>query len=190
MRQGEGGLPEPRRRSHPEAGRSVMLKASLASGWLRRAVTVGRQLRSPRWAGARAPAPPQLLTGASRWSSSNAAAAAAPKEPQRNLFELASELPNYGVGAKVYRSSWAANGYEPSDYHWTVTKVVLKDKGVDKQLKRGDAWGVLRWKGVLEDRVRRIRTPLKKEWCHLFEPYSQLLHRRDPRKELLQERKA
>jgi small subunit ribosomal protein S34 len=167
-----------------------MLSASLASGSLRKALSDGRQLRLPRWAAARAPAPPQLLACRSRWCSGAAAPEVPPKEPKRNLFEVASELPNYGMGAKLYRSSWAAKGYEPSDYHWTVTKVVLKDKGVDKQLKRGDAWGVLRWKGVLEDKVRRIRTPLKKEWCHLFEPYSQLVRRGDARKALRHEQEG
>ena len=90
-------------------------------------------------------------------------------EPRRNLYELASGLPNYGLGAKVYRSSWASKGYAPSDYHWIVTKIMLKDKGLEKQLKRGAAWGILRWKGILEEKPRRIPTGLKKEWCHLFE---------------------
>jgi len=90
--------------------------------------------------------------------------------PQRlpNLYTLVSELPKYGVGAKVYRSTWADKDYTPSDYHWLVTKVELVDKGVDKQLKRGKVWGVKRWKGVAEEKVKLIRTPLKKEWVHLF----------------------
>ena len=120
---------------------------------------------------------------------SGAAAAKPLIERLPQLYNLASELPMYGVGAKVYRSSWADKGYTPSDYHWMITKVVLTDKGVDGQLKRGKAWGVLRWKGVLEEKARRIRTPLKKEWCHLFESYATLA-RRNPHFKLPQQEAA
>jgi hypothetical protein len=66
-----------------------------------------------------------------------------------NLYDVLSRMPNYGIGYRVYRKSWknkgcpspagraqplahcaepacCARSYEPTDYHWLVTKVVFR----------------------------------------------------------------
>jgi len=45
---------------------------------------------------------------------------------QKNLYDLASILPRFGVGSRFFRNSWARKGYDPVDYHWEVTRVVLR----------------------------------------------------------------
>ena len=90
-----------------------------------------------------------------------------PAPTRQNLFEVARELPKYGVGSKVFRSGWTRNGYDPNEHHWQITRVELWTKGDEEQFQRGKAWGVLTWKGVTEAGERRVRTPLKKEWVHL-----------------------
>lgn len=52
-----------------------------------------------------------------------AATAAVPRP--KNLFEIVSLLPQYGVGSRLYRKSWARKGYAPEGHHWVVTKTVL-----------------------------------------------------------------
>ena len=47
-------------------------------------------------------------------------AAARPK-----LFEMLAEQPLYGVGSRVYRTSWAKKEYKPEDHHYLVTKTHL-----------------------------------------------------------------
>ena len=39
-----------------------------------------------------------------------------------NLFDILVKLPNYGVGALVYRTSWVEKGWEPEKFHWRITQ--------------------------------------------------------------------
>ena len=43
------------------------------------------------------------------------------RSPKRTLVELCSELPFYGVGARVYRQSWVDNDYDSMEHHYRIT---------------------------------------------------------------------
>ncbi|KAL6067599.1 28S ribosomal protein S34, mitochondrial [Balamuthia mandrillaris] len=77
----------------------------------------------------------------------------------RNLFELAFLFKNYGVGLRFTRKSWQ---YEEPCY-WTISKFQPR-RSKNAGLQRGKAWGVLTWRGKTEERVRKIPSPLKREW--------------------------
>ena len=57
-----------------------------------------------------------------------------PAPTRQNLFEVARELPKYGVGSKVFRSGWTRNGYDPNEHHWQITRVELWTKGDEEQV--------------------------------------------------------
>lgn len=75
--------------------------------------------------------------------------------PNPTVFEVAASLPNYGVGHRVARSAWRG-----SDCFWTITKV----KPAASARGRGDAWGVLTWKGDTLPGEGRVNGGLKKVW--------------------------
>ena len=100
---------------------------------------------------------------------------AAPKF--KNLFELLSEQPRYGVGSLVYRVRWAENGWDPQAYHWQVTRVKIWRKGTHM---RGKAWGVLRWKGMAYPVEQKLRSACKREWSAIDEPVSVQKSRKPP----------
>ena len=76
--------------------------------------------------------PSRRLLVAGRGLCTEAAPAAAPvvKEKHRwadkNLYEVLSESPKYGMGSKVFRNSWLKNGWMPDNYYFLITKTVLK----------------------------------------------------------------
>eukprot|EP00302_Diacronema_sp_CCMP2436_P016399 CAMPEP_0179877364 /NCGR_PEP_ID=MMETSP0982-20121206/24755_1 /TAXON_ID=483367 /ORGANISM="non described non described, Strain CCMP 2436" /LENGTH=217 /DNA_ID=CAMNT_0021769967 /DNA_START=137 /DNA_END=789 /DNA_ORIENTATION=+ len=86
-----------------------------------------------------------------------AAAAGAPEWKLKNLFDLASLMPNRGIGTRFVRKSWDRNGYE--DSHWTVTRIRFKPDGC-----HGKAWGKLTWRGAEPTWEKEVRSPLKREW--------------------------
>ena len=45
-----------------------------------------------------------------------------PHKLGKNLFDILVELPNYGVGAVVYRTSWVEKGWEPEKFNWRITQ--------------------------------------------------------------------
>ncbi len=133
-------------------------------------------------AGGRCHAAPSLACQSRRCST--AAASELPPEParakpiNRNVFEVASELPKFGVGAKIFRKNWLKNGYDPNDHNYQITRIEIWDKGVKRP--HGKAHGIRTWKGVADPHETKIRSPLKPEWMHLFEPYGALLARPAP----------
>lgn len=48
--------------------------------------------------------------------------------PRQNLYELVAELPNYGVGAKVYRKGWLEEGDLPENHHLVISKTILRQE--------------------------------------------------------------
>ena len=128
-----------------------------------------------------------------------------------NLYDMLSRMPNYGIGYRVFRDSWQMKGcdarvspvqgvwrlsvvafgcrWQPAEYHWLVTKVMLKTVSPHPARSartaalllttqrpwqfntRGKAWGRLVWKGTpFETREGdvsgsgRIRGDRKREW--------------------------
>jgi hypothetical protein len=67
----------------------------------------------------------------------------------KNLIEMVDENKAKGIGMKVWRKTWPENSY------FIVTRVNYKNMRV------GDAWGMLTWKGVKEEKPRKIRGALK-----------------------------
>lgn len=67
----------------------------------------------------------------------------------KNLIEMIDSTESKGVGLKVWRKSWPENSY------FTITKVKYKNMRV------GDAWGVLTWQGKPEEKAKKIRGQLK-----------------------------
>jgi len=86
-----------------------------------------------------------------------------------NLFEVVGRLPNYGVGSRVYRASWAEKGYSPETHHWVVKRTLMRSKVVENmgELERGKAWGELLWKGQPTGQIKRITSGCKREWLPL-----------------------
>lgn len=85
---------------------------------------------------------------------------AAARRGRRNLFELITTQPQFGVGTRVARSLW--KGY---DTYFTVTKV-----RPSKDLRHGTAWGVQTWRGQSQQVEQRIPGALKKEWRFFTPP--------------------
>lgn len=79
----------------------------------------------------------------------------------KNLLEVASYLPERGLGAKFTRLMWIRNGYKYS--YWTISKVLEKSKG------RLRYYGRLTWKGVEDPRERPVRTWQKRGWRYVLE---------------------
>ena len=75
--------------------------------------------------------------------------------PTQTVFEVAASLPNYGVGHRVSRTAWRGG-----DCFWTLTRV----KPAATARGRGDAWGVLTWKGDALPGEGRVTGGLKKVW--------------------------
>jgi len=80
------------------------------------------------------------------------------------VFELAKQLPEYGVGARFARTRWEHRG--APDSFWTVSRMKPKPSG-----RAGRAWGTLTWKGEAKEGVRRIPGSMKAGiWRVLEEP--------------------
>ena len=62
----------------------------------------------------------------------------------KNVFEMVSGLPEFGVGAKLWRRTWKA------DCFYTVTKVDFKDP------HHGKIYGIRTWKGKADTVDERI----------------------------------
>ena len=60
------------------------------------------------------------------------------------MFELAKQLPEYGVGARFARTRWEHRG--APDSYWTVSRMKPKPSG-----RAGRAWGTLTWKGEAKE---------------------------------------
>lgn len=84
-----------------------------------------------------------------------------PRNRRKNLAEVASYLPERGLGAKFTRLMWIRNGYENS--FWTVTCIKEKNKG------RLGYYGKLTWKGVQEGRERPVQTAQKRGWRFILD---------------------
>jgi hypothetical protein len=83
-----------------------------------------------------------------------------PRPGSKNFFELATQLPHTGVGAKFSRNSWGA-----SDSFWQVTRVRLKvDPEKFAESQHGKAWGTLTWRGVTDGKERQLRGVYKRLW--------------------------
>lgn len=80
---------------------------------------------------------------------------------RKNIAEVASYLPDRGVGVKFTRLLWLRNGYENS--YWTITRVEEKNKG------RLRYYGKRTWKGVEDPRERPVRTGQKRGWRYILE---------------------
>eukprot|EP00879_Flechtneria_rotunda_P004047 GHRR01004290.1.p1 GENE.GHRR01004290.1~~GHRR01004290.1.p1 ORF type:complete len:134 (+),score=52.06 GHRR01004290.1:211-612(+) len=78
------------------------------------------------------------------------------KPANRNLLDVVTHLPKLGVGSRVARKAWEPYG----DSYWEVTAV--KPKSDDGSV--GKVWGVLTWRGVKEERPRKINGRAKKVW--------------------------
>ena len=103
------------------------------------------------------------------------------------VFDICALQPRYGIGARLYRKSWAANGWDPETHHFIVTRTVLvsshwplaslHDASVMPHRQRSrfscmlqasqKAWGVRCWKGVTDSVERLIPSATKREWAHL-----------------------
>lgn len=59
------------------------------------------------------------------------------------VFELAKQLPDYGVGSKFALKKWERKG-APNSY-WTVTRMVPRPTG-----RSGKVFGTFTWKGELK----------------------------------------
>lgn len=70
------------------------------------------------------------------------------------MFELAKQLPQYGVGSRFTRARWEHRG--APDSYWTVMRMKPKASG-----RAGRAWGQLTWKGEAKEGVRRIPGTMK-----------------------------
>ena len=80
---------------------------------------------------------------------------------RRHLYELAAELPRYGVSSRFYRKSWLRNGWDPANYYWTVTKIRLPQPPESALgMVRGRVWGTLVWNGVAHGRTMLVRAAL------------------------------
>ena len=47
------------------------------------------------------------------------------KPSHDDIFDLCAELPNYGVGARLYREAWAEKDFPPAEFHYLITRVNL-----------------------------------------------------------------
>lgn len=84
-----------------------------------------------------------------------------PRYKRKTLPEVASYLPERGVGARFVRLMWIRNGYENS--WWTVTRVVDRKSG-----GRVRYYGRLTWKGV-ENAERPVNAMQKRGWRFLVD---------------------
>ena len=80
---------------------------------------------------------------------------------RKNLVEVASYLPDKGLGHKFTRLLWLRNGYENS--YWTISRVVEKGKG------RLRYYGKLTWRGAEEPRERKVSTWQKRGWRYILD---------------------
>lgn len=123
-----------------------------------------------RAAGSAAASSQRAWAGSSSWarqcSTETANAPSVPKRARgKNFFEVSMLLPEYGVGAKLYRTVWLRNGWDPQQYHWRITRVHMR-KG-EATRSSGRAWGVLCWKGVERARSQLVRSTYKRQWRYL-----------------------
>lgn len=68
------------------------------------------------------------------------------------MFELAKQLPDYGVGSKFALKKWEHKG-APNSF-WTVTRMVPKPTG-----RSGKVWGTFTWKGEVKNDGEALRVP-------------------------------
>mmetsp|Transcript_11974 Transcript_11974/g.22706 ORF Transcript_11974/g.22706 Transcript_11974/m.22706 type:complete len:122 (+) Transcript_11974:54-419(+) len=89
-----------------------------------------------------------------------------------NVFEIARNLPDYGVGSKIKRHTWLGE-----DCFWTITKIKPNTDG-----RHGKAWGIKTWRGTeLQERPTRIRGTLKQVWTTIAPaPFIACPPRKDP----------
>ncbi|KAJ8599781.1 hypothetical protein CTAYLR_003992 [Chrysophaeum taylorii] len=96
------------------------------------------------------------------------------------LLDLLFPLGNYGVGARVTRSTW-----NTPDCYWIVTKVKYNKRGWEARTQKkddgspprhhlGKAWGSLYWRNELKGKPdRRIPGHAKGRWELVDPPKSQ-----------------
>ncbi|KAL5717411.1 hypothetical protein ACHQM5_010416 [Ranunculus cassubicifolius] len=99
-------------------------------------------------------------TAASPTPPSSAAADAVSKKPKRkkkkNLFEVASFLPNWGLGYQLAKTHWVGLSYQ-------ITKINLYKDG-----KHGKAWGIVHKDGSpAADAPKKISGVHKRCWKYI-----------------------
>jgi len=79
-----------------------------------------------------------------------------PRKKKGFTFAQACErLPSFGVGSKLYRSTWKANGYDPEKHNYSVTSV---------SIAKNAAMGVRCWKGKTDPEPTPVKGVDKREW--------------------------
>lgn len=113
-----------------------------------------------------------MLRSVRRFCSSSAATSAkSAEEPVygRKLLNLLFPLGNYGVGARVTRTSWS----RPDECYWVISKIKYNKNLVeeDGSLLHGKVWGTLYWGNkVIGRESRRVPGHMKKRWKVLEGP--------------------
>ncbi|KAK1298353.1 hypothetical protein QJS10_CPB14g00785 [Acorus calamus] len=80
------------------------------------------------------------------------------KRREKNLFEVAQFLPNWGIGYKMAKSHWKGVSYE-------ITKINLYKDG-----RHGKAWGIVHKDGVpAADTPKKISGVHKRCWKYISE---------------------
>eukprot|EP00163_Fabomonas_tropica_P000375 TRINITY_DN10228_c0_g1_i2.p1 TRINITY_DN10228_c0_g1~~TRINITY_DN10228_c0_g1_i2.p1 ORF type:complete len:195 (+),score=25.02 TRINITY_DN10228_c0_g1_i2:354-938(+) len=127
----------------------------------------------------------QLHTSSATWRKKAPIPPPNPSTPEsrarnhrNNLFDLARELPNSGIGSRFYRRFWARYD-EPSFYH--ITEI----KWGDVQRRNGNIYGILFWRGK-PVKAERVRGALKKDWRYVHpagtDPYLEGMDEWQPNK--------
>jgi len=78
-----------------------------------------------------------------------------PQTKGATLAKACERLPSFGVGSKLYRSTWKANGYDPETHNYTVTSV---------SIAKNTAMGVRCWKGMTDSEATPVKGADKPEW--------------------------
>ena len=79
-----------------------------------------------------------------------------------NLYELASTLPNGGVGSTFAKRAWTTLPERYGETFWRLTRVRTRPSG-----RSGEAYGVLTWKGRDRGVEERINGSMKPIWSIL-----------------------
>uniref|UniRef100_A0A1X7TZ85 Uncharacterized protein n=1 Tax=Amphimedon queenslandica TaxID=400682 RepID=A0A1X7TZ85_AMPQE len=88
-------------------------------------------------------------------------------DPKKLFFHL-YRLPHFGVGRRFVRVTWGDHtvkgkeedgGKQNPPTFWTITRVQP-----DGELKGGQVWGNLTWKGNLDPKERRILSHDLRDW--------------------------
>ena len=79
-----------------------------------------------------------------------------------NLYELASTLPNGGLGSTFAKRAWMTLPERYGETFWRLTRVRTRPSG-----RSGEAYGVLTWKGRDRGVEERINGSMKPIWSVL-----------------------